>query len=340
MQPDAPLSPARAVVYGQDSHEERLVAGPAEFLSLVAPGRVVWLDLSLDADSGWLEAVAPGLSLHPLAVEDALSPIQRAKVEEFPGHLLVVLNNYESRSDGTIDPENLSLILGNGFVVTVQPTREDCWGRVRKHLAEPSSTARQRGADFLASMLVGSVVESLFPSIETVSEQVEALEDVVMESAAGLVARDISRVKLEIVGLRRSLWPTREAVRSLASESHTLIEERSRKYFRDAYDDMALAIDLAEMLRERVGNLTELYVSSVGLRQNEVLKVLTVVSSVFIPLTFVVGVYGMNFDTDVSWWNMPELRHPFGYVWVWASMLLIAGVQLWYVWRKGWLKPG
>lgn len=334
-----PGSHARAVVYSADSHEELAVESPGALLRLLAPGRVVWLDLSLDTDAGWLEAVAPGLALHPLAVEDASNASQRAKVEEFPGHLLVVLNTYESRQDGTIDPENLAVILGDGFVVTVQRTREDCWGRVRKSLADPGSPARQRGPDFLASLLVGAVVESGFPAIEAVSDQVEALEEAVLGSPSGLLVREIGKVRLETAGLRRALWPTREAVRSLAAESYGLVEERSRKYFRDAYDDMALAIDLAEILRERVGNLAELYVSSVGLRQNEVLKVLTVVSSVFIPLTFVVGVYGMNFDTEASRWNMPELRHPFGYVWLWAVMVLVAAVQLWYVWRKGWLRP-
>jgi magnesium transporter len=329
--------PARLVVYGPDSYAELSPATPEEAVRLARTGVVAWFDLSLDSDAGWLEGLAPALGLHALAVEDAQARTIRAKLEEFENHILFVVNTVEASSDGMAQ-ENVAFMLGEGFVVTVQQTREDCWDRVRSLLREPGHKARSRGADFLAAMLVDETIESLYPAIEGVSDEIERLEDELLEAPTRSAVQKVYRLRSDLVSLRRAVWPSRDVVRQLGSEDTKHVGPDQRKYFRDAYDHAALALDLAETMRERVSNLTDLYLSSVGFRQNEVLKVLTVVSATFIPITFVAGVYGMNFDPAASPWSMPELRQPWGYVITWAVMLAIALGQLTFFWRKGWLK--
>ncbi|MCC6403867.1 MAG: magnesium/cobalt transporter CorA [Fimbriimonadaceae bacterium] len=326
------------VAYGPKGVIVKEAGSVSEVIELLADHTVTWIDLSLDTSAEWLPLIGQQLGLHMLGIEDALTSNQRAKLEEFNGHVLFQLNVYELRSDGKDELENFAFFLGERFLLTVQPTREDSWDGLRAKVRDPHAMLRSRGPDYLAAMLVHSLVDCLYPVVEDLSDTASRLEDTLIQGPNRVALGHIHEVRNTLADLRRCTWPSRDVVRTLAFTETAYVEERTRKYFRDSHDLLALIIDMSEVLRERVAPLNDLYLTAMAFKQNEVLKVLTVASVIFMPLTFIVGVYGMNFNTEVSGWNMPELNHPYGYVWVCAVMLAISAALLGYFWKKGWLK--
>lgn len=334
----APTSTVRLVGYGPRRFHEFEAASLPEIQEELAVSDVTWVDLALDTGAEWLTVLGPELGLHVLGIEDALDPGQRAKLEEFEGQVLFQLNTFEKRDSDIKELEKVAFFLGKRTLLTVQATREDCWDGVRAMLRNPASQFRGRGPDYLAALLVQALAKSLYAEIEEISDEVGRWEDLLLlESNREAVGR-VHDLRNSVSAFRRAAWPSREVLRVLAFSKTPYVAERHRKYFRDSHDELDLAIDLAETLRDRVSHLNDLYLNAVAFKQNEVLKVLTVVSVVFMPLTFIVGVYGMNFDTQVSPWSMPELRHPWGYVLTWAFMALLTFAQIAFFWKKGWLK--
>lgn len=326
------------VAYGPLGATELPAASVAEVMAATEGHPVTWIDLSLDLNAEWLPLLGVALGLHSLGIEDALDNNQRAKLEEFDGHMLFQLNVFEARSHGRREMEHVSFFVGRNYLLTVQPTREDCWDAVRAKFHDPSSMLRSRGPDYLAALLVHGLVDSLYPVVEELSERVGDLEDTLVQGPNREALASVHETRNTLSELRRCTWPTRDVIRTLAFSETAQVEDRNRKYFRDSHDLLAGVIDMAEILRERVAHLNDLYLTAMAYKQNEVLKVLTVVSVIFIPLTFIVGTYGMNFNTHVSKWNMPELEHPLGYVGICAFMLMLTLAQLAYFRKKGWLK--
>jgi magnesium transporter len=236
--------------------------------------------------------------------------------------------------------EQVSFILGKHYLLTVQEEPEhDCFGVVRDRIRTNKGTIRKRGADYLAYTLLDAIVDGFFPILEVYGESIEDLEDEVVETPTRQTLEKIHKLKRELLTLRRSIWPLRDAINLLIRDTSTeLVGDDVRIYLRDCYDHTVQVLDMVETYRELASSLMDVYLSSVSNRMNEIMKVLTVISTIFIPLTFVAGVYGMNFNPDKSPFNMPELNWYWGYPACWAVMLGIALVLIYYFKRKGWFE--
>jgi magnesium transporter len=233
--------------------------------------------------------------------------------------------------------EQVSFILGRHYLLTVQEEPEhDSFSFVRERIRSNKGLIRKQGADYLAYALLDSIIDGFFPVLEAYGERLEDLENEVVEKPTRKTLEKIHTLKRELLTLRRSIWPQRDAINLLIRDSNNLISAEVRVYLRDCYDHAVQVIDMVETYRELASSLMDVYLSSVSNRMNEIMKTLTVISAIFIPLTFVAGIYGMNFNTEMSPWNMPELNWYWGYPACLALMVAIAGVLVFFFWRRGW----
>jgi magnesium transporter len=229
------------------------------------------------------------------------------------------------------------LILGKNYVLTVQEEPEtDVFEPIRQRIHRNRGVIRSQKSDYLTYALIDAIVDGFFPVLEDYGERLEDLQDEVVEKPTRQTLEKIHKIKRELLLLRRAIWPQRDAINSLIREESPLIDREVRVYLRDCYDHTVQVIDMVETYRELAANLMDIYLSSLSNSTNEVMRFLTVISTLFIPLTFVAGVYGMNFETSLAG-NMPELKMEYGYVYFWLGMLAISGGLLFFFWKKGWL---
>ena len=318
-----------AIRYTQEALEELDLATANDCLALVARGGVLWIDVQGLGDLDLLRALGEIFSLHPLALEDVASIGQRPKADDYDSHIFIISRMAETGDGVTTD--QTSIFLGTGFVLTFQEHYGDCLGPVRERLRKGKGLMRRSGPDYLAYAILDAIVDGYFPLLEVYGEKIEALEDEVVERPTRSSLEKIHAAKRDLLTLRRAVWPLRDAVNSLIREESDLIAAQTRLYLRDCYDHSVQILDMVETYRELAAGLMDIYISSLSQKLNEVMKVLTIISTIFIPLTFVVGVYGMNFN------NMPELKQPWGYPVVLAGMALLALAMVWYFLRKGWI---
>lgn len=273
--------------------------------------------------------------LHPLALEDVQNTGQRPKVEPYDGQFFIVLNR-PLALHGHPGNSQVSLFLGQGFVVSFNDGPEDPFVEVRKRLRANQGSIRRRGADYLLYALTDLVIDEGFPVLEALGARIEELEEELLEAPEADTLGRIHAIKRELLLLRRMVWPHREVVNALTREEYPLIQGGTRLYLRDCYDHSVQIVDLLESYRDMTASMVDVYLSSASYRLNEVMRVLTIIATLFIPLTFISGIYGMNFDRG-SPWNMPELGWTYGYLAVWGVMIVLAGGMLYYFRRKGWL---
>lgn len=313
--------------------EERAVK-PAEILSLAVPDDgVLWLDIAGLSDPDVVKALGDRFGFHPLALEDVLNIPQRPKVERFGDHLLIVLREIRHPEE----PEQVSLFLGDRVVVTFQERPGDSFEPVRERLRKGAGRIRSLGADFLAYALCDAVLDAFFPTLEKLGDDVEQLEELVIAAPYPDTFREVRRVKQRLLQVRRAVWPARDAMNELLREESALVRPETKVFLRDCYDHTVQVMDMVETYREMTSGLIDEYMSSVSNRMNEIMKVLTIIATLFIPLTFIVGIYGMNFDRAASPYNMPELGWRYGYLAVLAVMAISAAGMLYYFRRKKWL---
>jgi magnesium transporter len=253
-------------------------------------------------------------------------------VEWYGDHLLVVLR--EVRYPET--PEQVSFFLGDRLVVSFQERPGDCFNPVRERLRQGKGRIRSEGADFLLYSLCDAVLDAFFPTLEKLGDAVEEMEERVLASPVPETFVAIRRLKRELLSVRHAVWPARDALNLLLIEEHALIRPGTKVFLRDCYDHTIQLMDMVETFREMASGLVDEYMSAVSNRMNEIMKVLTVMATIFIPLTFIVGLYGMNFDTKASPWNMPELTWAYGYPAVLIGMAAVAGGMIHYFRRKKW----
>lgn len=296
-----------------------------------APG-VLWIDVVGLRDVPRIEALCQRLGLHMLSVADIFNTGQRPKTELYEGYVHVVLR--QPLETGPYVDEQLTLILGDGFVLTVQEQPGDCFAPVRQRL-EAGSPRIRGSAGYLAYALMDALIDAYFPVLENYGERTEALEDDILASTENGTIGEVHMLRRELLSLRHTLWPMREAVAALLRHEVPFIDEELRTYLRDVSDHSFQLMDMLEVYREVAQGLVDLHLSMLSNRMNEVMKVLTIIATIFIPMTFIAGLYGMNF-TD-SPWNMPELRWRFGYLYALTLMGGSAAIMLWWFWRKGWL---
>ncbi len=298
---------------------------------------VRWICVDGLSNTRAIQALATKYDLHPLAVEDMLQKTQRSKVEAYGGEdsafmarLFIVTHALQIR-DGSLEHAQVSIFLGHKTVLTFQDSRSVEWDAIRQRLKAKGSRLRKSDASFLAYALLDAIVDSCFPILETYSDRAEELEGLILgETQPGLI-NQIHQFKRDLLLLRWVVWPMREVVLYLQREPHECVSETTRVYLRDLYDHVVQIIDLIETYREIAGDLIETYMSSVSNRMNEIMKVLTLIGTIFIPLTFLAGVYGMNFR------HFPELDQEWAYPVFWLVCLLTAGVMILVFRRRHWL---
>jgi magnesium transporter len=329
--PDAALPPARITLirFSREAFEEREVSLD-EAVGPVSAGSITWINVD-GLDATVLARLGERFGLHPLALEDALNVPQRPKAERYEKHYFLVLHCLR-RVDEVLADEQISVFFGEGWVITIQErVLGDSFDAVRAALRHGRGRAREAGAAYLAYLLVDSVVDAFFPVIEWLSERMGSLEqEAVTGGASTACLLKIQEVRHDLLGLRRAVWPVREEVGVLTRDESGLIAAETRVFLRDAYDHSVQALELVESLRETATSVMEIYLSAQNQRLNEVMKVLTVISTLFIPLTFIASIYGMNFE------NMPELHWRYGYAWALGLMAVTAGGLIAFFRRKGW----
>lgn len=301
-----------------------------------ASARTTWLHVQGTPTEELLRAIGAAYELHPLALEDVVHTGQRAKLEAYDQQLFAILGVPELLGDG-IATGQLSLFLGETWVVSFYSGRRDPFEAVRERIRRDNSRIRRGGTDYLLYSLIDTAVDCFFPLMETLGERIEALETTVFDQPSRTVLDEIHRLKRELVLLRRMLWPQRDMLGGLLRDEFRLIGRDTRLYLRDCHDHCVHALDLVESYREMASSLLEAYLSSQSNRLNDVMKVLTIIATVFIPLSFIVGLYGMNFDRSVSPWNMPELGMRYGYPALLSLMICVVAVMLYYFRHKRWL---
>jgi len=334
---DAPQPQIRVIAYSADAAIDIRITDPRQITQYLHRHPVVWVNVDGIGDAGVIKVIGEIFNIHRLALEDVAHVRQRPKLDDFPQHLYIVARMIE-RVEDRLSTDQLSLFLGKDYVVTFQERAGDCFDPIRDRITGNHGMLRSSGPDLLAYAILDAVVDDYYPVLESDGDALEELEDDLLEQPTPGRAASVHVIKRDLLIVRRAVWPLREALGGLHRGVSPLISAESRIYFRDCYDHTVQLIDLLEVYRELATSLMELYMSSVSNRMNEIMKVLTIISTIFMPLTFIVGIYGMNFHTEVSRWNMPELKWRYGYVLVMGLMALIALGMLVYFWRKGWLR--
>ncbi len=303
------------------------------------PHGVLWLDVTGLGDAEVIQSIGTMFGLHRLELEDIVNTHQRAKLEAYDDHLYIVMREAWITND-MMDTDQISFVLGHGWLITFQEKPGDSFDPVRQRLRHRKGRLCGLGADALLHALIDSVIDAYFPLLERLGESLETIEETTMEKPSNQIAHSIHNAKRDLLTMRRSVWPAREAVNQLIREDQPLITPETRLYFRDCYDHLVQLIDMLENFREIASALMDIYLASINNRMNEIMKVLTIIATIFMPLSFIAGVCGMNFATAPdggSKWNMPELHWHFGYLFALAIMALTAGVMLVFFWRKGWI---
>ncbi len=322
--------------YGADEVHEFTTKSADECIKYMEKKKTVtWINVSGLKDKSVLEKLCHHFSFHPLVIEDILHTSQRPKVEDYEDYLYIVARMLHA--DGNkhgIHSEQISIVLGKTFVISFQEKEGDIFNPVRERIRNNKGRIRRSGPDFLAYSLLDMIVDNYFIIIEGIGEKIEVMEEELIRSASPRTLQKIHKLKREMVMLRKSVWPLREVVNSLEREVRSktpLIGKNTALYLRDLYDHTIQVIDTVETYRDMTSGMLDIYLSSVSNRLNEVMKVLTIIGTIFIPLTFVTGLYGMNFQF------MPELSHPLGYPAVLVVMLIMSVAMLFYFRGKKWI---
>lgn len=306
------------------------------------PDMLHWVELKGFGDRGLLENFCQQFRIHRLEMEDVINTYQRPKLEEFENHLFVVTRILSLSKEGQFKNDQLSLFLTGNVVITIQENYEDLFEAVRSRIRTGKGHLRSSSSDYLMYALLDAVVDTYFPLLETMGERLDELEDELFTRPNRTSLLKIQMIKRELIVFRRTIFAERDKVNDILRSTDTFVSEQTKRYFRDTYDHTIQVMDLVESYKEIVASLMDIYLSNVSNRLNQVMKVLAIISTIFIPLTFIVGVYGMNFSaTDPNGkplpLNMPELYAPYGYPAVMIFMLIVVVIQLIIFWRKGWL---
>jgi magnesium transporter len=319
------------IAYGPGGCEEKAVADAAELRPPAGGAGVTWIDVEGFGDQRALEAIREAFGIHPLAMADVVNSPQRPKLEDYDDQYLIVARMARVTQRGDIDLEQVSIIHGKGWVLTFQEHPGDVFDPIRERLRNGAGTLQRMGADYLVYALLDAIVDEYFVVLEHIGGELDRVEEEVMGKPTQQALARIHRVRRALLDLHRIQWGQREMLGRALRDESVPFGKRARVYLRDVHDHAVQILDVIETYRETAAALTDIYLSSVSNRLNEVMKTLTVMASIFIPLTFIVGIYGMNFD------HMPELRWRHGYAAVWAVMLAVAAVLLAWFRRRGWL---
>lgn len=320
------------IAYNEHTLRELADISVQELDSLDQPNAVTWINVAGIHDLHVIEAIGKRFGLHPLTVEDIVNTTQRPKAEVFPDYLFIALKmmSYHQTKD-SVNVEHVSVILGENYVISFLEDEGDVFDIVRERLRRSIGRIRTSRSDYLAYSLMDAVVDHYFLVVEQIGSFIDEVDDRLSTEAHPDDVHLIHRLKREILGLRKAVWPFREEISAIDKSASALIHPETHVFLRDLYDHTIQVIDIVENFRELLNGMHDLYLSSVSNRTNEIMKMLTIIATIFIPLTFIAGVYGMNFE------QMPELKWRWGYYFIWFVMLLCGGSMVIYFKRKKWL---
>jgi len=336
--PEALATSVTAIGYGPKGFVEEKIEQLDQLESFASRWTVTWVNVVGLGDAKTIERIGSIFGLHRLALEDVVNVHQRPKVDHYGESIYVVLKM--PSTDEHLISEQFSVFLGDTFVVTFDERPGDCLEPVRQRIRHGRGKTRECGADYLAYAIIDAIVDAYFPLVESFGERLEELEDAAIAGIDVDTPRKLLAARHDLMMFRRAVWPLRDTLSSMYRDETHLIGDETRVYLRDCYDHALQVLDVIETYREIANGLMELYMSGVSNRMNEIMKVLTMMATIFIPLTFIAGVYGMNFHTDRSPWNMPELDWYYGYPFSLAIMALITLLLVYYFHRKGWFRSG
>ncbi|MBL3823291.1 MULTISPECIES: magnesium/cobalt transporter CorA [unclassified Marinobacter] len=323
--------------YTEDHVEEISLSNAADCRDYLAKDSRTWVQVNGQADPDTLRNLGDLFDLHDLALEDVLNTGQRPKLELYDDQLFIIaaMPFYDGED---MEIVQISLFVGKNYLICLCPLDEDPFEPVRKRMRMPNNRRfSSRGIDYLLYALLDLITDSGFPVLEQFGYQLEEMETDLLENPKHHTLTQIHGLKRELLVLRRVLWPQRELLTSLMRTEEQLINADTQVYFRDCHDHSVQIIELLESFREMATSMLDIYLSSISQRTNETMRVLTIIATIFIPLTFVVGIYGMNFEHADSPWAMPELSWYYGYPMVWAVMIAITGGLIWFFRRRGWM---
>jgi magnesium transporter len=331
----------RLVLIDYDEHrvEEKDLASIDEAVAYLGDDRpsITWVDVRGICDRATLERMGEVFAIHPLALEDVVNVPQRPKTDVYPNHQLIVARVVSVDEQGAVASGQLGIVVGKDFVLTVQEDpAHDVLEPVRDRIRRGRGTIRSEGSDHLAYSLLDAVIDGFYPVLEAFGERLDDLELEAAEAPRGM-SRRIHDVKRQLLTTRRAIWPQRDLLNALLRDESPHFRRETRVYLRDTYDHAVQVMDMVETFREIASGLMDLYLSGVSNRMNETMKVLTVISTIFLPLTFIAGVYGMNFKSESSPWNMPELGWRYGYPFALALMVVSVAALMAFYRHKGWI---
>jgi len=312
--------------------QEQVIETIEEAFPLKDLPTVTWINIDGLHDVNIIEKIGSHFNIHPLVLEDILNTGQRPKAEEYEDAIFVVLKmlNYDKTAEQILS-EQFSLVLGPNFLISFQEIQGDVFKTVRERIRKPKTRIRKAGCDYLAYALIDAIVDHYFVILEALGDKMEDLEAELLDNPTRDTVEIIHEMKQEMIYMRKHIWPIREIINGLVKSESSLIQEQMHVYFRDVYDHTIQIIDTIESYRDILAGMLDMYMSTVSNKMNEVMKVLTIIATIFIPITFVAGIYGMNFKF------MPELEWRWGYVMVWAIIVVVAGIMIGFFKKKQWL---
>lgn len=331
--PDAMPSQLHVICYSPTELHEETLTDLSKLMELVERWPVTWLNVDGLGDAKLLEQLAGLFGIHPLSMEDVVHVHQRPKVENYDDYIFVV-----SRMIEEVDPlstDQTSLFIGKSFLLSFQERPGDCLDPVRERLRKKAGRIRQSGPDYLAYAILDATLDAYFPLVERYGDRLDELDDIVTDSPTPRVVSELHHLRGNLLQVRKTMWAQRDALNELIRNDCDLVHSDTRIYLRDCVDHTAQILDVVETYREICADLRDYYLSKIGHRTNQVMKVLTIISTIFLPLSFIAGVYGMNFDTTQPL-NMPELRWAFGYPFALGLMSATTIGLLVYIYRRGW----
>jgi len=333
----APRPAIRVLAYGKDDFLEQEIGDLEQVREFLGRWPVTWVSVEGLGDAAVIAGIGRLFNFHALALEDVANTLQRAKVNDYGQYLF--FEGRIARLKQRLESEQISVFLGPDYVVSFEGYASGCLDPIRERVRKDQGRIRQSGADYLAYCMLDAVVDGYFPVLDEYAERLEGLDEGVVAGNPRDILTRLHEMRGDLLLFRRAIWPHREMINTLVRDPHPLVSDETRLHLRDCLDHLVTIVELTETYRELCSDLRDYALSAVSTRLNEIMKVLTVIATIFMPLTFIAGLYGMNFSPDHSPWNMPELRWYFGYPFALAVMAAVAGWMLLWFRRKGWLGP-
>jgi magnesium transporter len=338
--PSATATTVQVLEYDQEAltfkNVESLSDLPSEDSVNSKNGKRYWISVCGLANLEFLEGLAQKYDLHKLAIEDVLNLHQRPKVDEYDDIYFLIAQSMRFK-DNHLYGQQVSIFVKNGLVISFEESSPELLSMLEHRLRDTRSHLRFLNSDYLVYAMLDAIVDSYFPVLEKLGERLEDLEDDIISSPNRSVVAKIHLAKRNLILLRKAVWPLRDAINQILRDDSSCFTDETKLYLRDCYDHLIRVMELAESYRELSSDLMDIYLSSLSNRMNEIIKVLTIISTLFIPATFIASVYGMNFQPAISPYNMPELNWYFGYPYAWALMAISFLAMIWLMAKLGWL---